>query len=44
MTALTPQQMTSITYCRGHGWQLLAGVDLPLDQIQECGTCKMVER
>lgn len=44
MTAPTPEQTASITYCRGHGWQLLAGVELPLDEIRECGSCKVVQR
>jgi len=34
----------SIHYCKGHGWQLLTGVDLDLQVMRECSGCKVIDR
>lgn len=36
--------MVSITWCRGHGWQVLAGVELGEQVARECQHCTVVDR
>lgn len=40
----TSNMHSSIQYCKGHGWQVLTGVDLSEDATQACGFCVVVGR
>lgn len=44
MTDTATQPGTTIRYCKGHGWQVLAGVDLDLEVARDCRICVVVDR
>jgi hypothetical protein len=42
-SVLEKKMRPSIRYCRGHGWQVLAGVDLSLQVMRECKDCTVTD-
>lgn len=40
----TSNMRSSIRYCKGHGWQILAGVEVPEGDLRVCDICVVVER
>jgi hypothetical protein len=40
----TSNMRSNIRYCKGHGWQVLAGADVPEGDLRACGICVVVER
>lgn len=35
---------STIRYCKGHGWQVLAGVNLSVAVARACDYCEVIDR